>query len=613
MSTEQHTFQSDVTKLLNIVVHSLYSEREIFLRELISNSSDACDKLRYLSLTHPDLIKGDGAFGIWLMVDEKKKTLSIADNGVGMNKEDLIENLGTIAKSGSAEFMQSLSGIEGDAKKKAALIGQFGVGFYSAFMVADRVEVFSCKAGEEKGWCWRSNGLGSFDMTEEKDVGRGCQITLFLKDDALEFLNPLRLQTIVKKYSDHIQIPVVLVTFDKKGEKKEETINAATALWMQSKSQIKDEQYKEFYHHVAHQFDDPWHWLHYQAEGKLEYTALLFIPSTRPLRLFHPQRKGGIKLYVNRVFITEEMDDLLPPYLRFMRGVVDSKDLSLNVSREMLQHNPVLMKIKGGLVKRILSELKKKREQDGKAYDTFWKNFGIVLKEGLYEDIEHQKELSEVCQFYSLLKEKEITLFDYVKEMKPDQKEVYYLTGDRLEDLKNSPFLEGFKKKKEDVLLLADPIDDFWPEVLISFEDKTFSSVAQIQKDEEKEKKQPPETEKFLKEFKKICGDVIQNIQPSKRLVDSPVCLSALKGGMNPHMEKILRSQNQGPLIKSQRVLEVNLTHPLIQKLIKKADKGDDISLPALLLLDQALMMDEEPLVNRKACADRINRLLEQI
>lgn len=406
MAEETRSFEAEVGKILDIVANALYSDREVFLRELISNASDACDKLRYLSLTDADLAKKAGEFEIRIKPDPQARTLTIADNGIGMSREDLIENLGTIARSGTAEFISNLSG---DAAKDNALIGQFGVGFYSVFMVADKVDVVTRHARADKAWRWSSDGHSGYTLAEAERDGIGTTITLHLKKDADEFLDPHRLRHIIKTYSDHIGLPIVLETVEKAdgedgdksdGEKvKTETVNAASALWTRPKSEIDEKQYTEFYHHVAHAFDDPWMVIHNRNEGAIEYTNLLFIPGSRPFDLFDPARKTQVKLYVRRVFITDNCDELLPPYLRFVRGVVDSQDLPLNISREMLQNTPLIAKMKSGLTKRVLTELKRKAEKEPEAYAKFWDNFGAVLKEGLYEDIANRDRLLEVARF----------------------------------------------------------------------------------------------------------------------------------------------------------------------------------------------------------------------
>src|SRR5829696_1261058 len=407
--TETRTFQAEVSRLLDIVAHSLYSGKEIFLRELISNASDACDRLRYAALTESALAEGDANYRVVLTPVKSSRTLTVADNGVGMNRDELIENLGTIARSGTSAFVSQLTG---DAKKDVSLIGQFGVGFYSAFMVADKVEVLSRKAGETEGWRWTSDGQGSFTIEPAANVPRGVRITLHMREGDDEFLEPVRLRQVVKRYSDHIALPIVLADGN-----KEETINTASALWTRPRAEITEEQYKEFYHHVGHGFDDPWLTLHARAEGVLEYTLLLFVPSQKPFDLFDPDRKSRLKLYVRRVFITDEGTELLPAYLRFVRGVVDSEDLPLNISREMLQSNPIVARIRQQLTRRILTELGKKAEEAPEEYAKFWDNFGAVLKEGLYEDREQRDTLLPLARFRTTTRDALVSLDEYVEAM----------------------------------------------------------------------------------------------------------------------------------------------------------------------------------------------------
>ena len=451
MAGEKREFQAEVSRLLEIVAHSLYSEKEIFLRELISNASDACDRLRYLALTEPGLIAGDANFRVVIEPDKKKRTLTIADNGIGMSRQDMIENLGTIARSGTAAFVKNLSG---DSKKDIALIGQFGVGFYSAFMVAGEVEVVSRKAGEEIAHRWVSDGKGEFTIEEARREARGTAITLHLHEADEQYAEPQRIKEIVKKYSDHIALPIVL---DHAG--KEETLNAASALWMRPKAEITKEQYDEFYHHVAHAFDEPWLTLHNKAEGIYEYTTLLFVPGAKPFDLFDPARKNRVKLYVRRVFITEDAQELLPPYLRFLRGVVDSEDLPLNVSREMLQNNPMLVRMRGQITKRVLGELAKKAKDEPAEYAKFWENFGAVLKEGIYEDRENSPAILEIARFRSTSGEGLSSLEDYIARMKPGQEAIYTIAGDTLDAVVKSPQLEGFRARGIEVLLLTDPVE----------------------------------------------------------------------------------------------------------------------------------------------------------
>ena len=618
MAEEKLSFQAEVSKLLDLVVHSLYSNKEIFLRELISNASDACDKLRYAALTQADLLEGDGDFRIRITPDKAARTLTIADNGIGLNRQDLVENLGTIARSGTAAFMSQLSG---DAKKDVSLIGQFGVGFYSAFMVAEKVEVITRKAGEQHGWKWTSDGKGEFVIAEAADAPRGATITLFLREGEDEYLEGYRLKHIVKTYSDHIALPVIVVEGD-----QEEAANSASALWTRSKSEITDEQYKEFYHHVAHAFDEPWATLHYKAEGAIEYTGLLYIPSQKPFDIFHPDRKQHLKLYVKRVFITDDCNELLPSYLRFLRGVVDSQDLPLNISREMLQHNPVLAKIRTGLVKKVLGELKKKAEDE--SYATFWEAFGAVLKEGLYEDFERRSEILELTRFRTTASDEPISLATYLSRMKEGQDAIYMITGDDLAALKKSPQIEGFRAKGVEVLLLTDPIDEFWPQAVTSYQDKPFKSVSQGAADLSAIKGDAAEADKpkadaaptdamaaLIAAFKLALGEQVKDVRSSDRLTESAVCLVADEGDMGLHLERLLRQHQQQAGARPPRILELNPTHGLIRRLAGKAlqpGAADKLADVASLLLDQARIVEGESLPDPVAFAKRLATMLEK-
>ena len=617
MAEEKLSFQAEVAKLLDIVVHSLYSNKEIFLRELISNASDACDKLRYQALTDAAILQGDGEFRIRLVPDKGSRTLSIIDNGIGMSRDELVENLGTIAKSGTAAFIDS---VKKDAKGDVSQIGQFGVGFYSAFMVADEVEVISRKAGEERGWSWRSDGRGEFTISEAPDAKRGAEIRLHLKEAEDEFLDPHRLRTIVKTYSDHIALPVVL-----EEDGKDETINSASALWTRSKSEVTPEQYREFYHHVAHAFDEPWATLHYKAEGAIEYTSLLFIPKSKPFDLFNPERKQHVKLYVNRVFITENADELLPPYLRFLRGVVDSHDLPLNVSREMLQHNPILAKIRAGLVKKVLGEIKRKAQAEDGDYATFWDSFGAVLKEGLYEDFERKTDILDLCRFKTTTGGDElVSLATYIGRMKEGQDAVYYITGDDLGRLKQSPQLEGFAAKGIEVLLLTDPIDEFWPASVGAYQDKKLRSVAQgaadlsaVKSDEKADDARKPAADAagldaLIAAAKLALGDAVKDVRGSDRLTESPVCLVADEGDMGIHLERLLRQHQQGAG-EAPRILELNPRHALIRSLADKAKQdGASLADSVWLLFDQARIMEGETPSDPQAFARRLSAALEK-
>jgi molecular chaperone HtpG len=623
-------FQAEVAKLLDIVVHSLYSNTEIFLRELISNASDACDKLRYAAITNSKLLDDGGStFEIHLSVDKTANTLTISDNGIGMTRDELVANLGTIAKSGTSEFMKSLSG---DKSKDVSLIGQFGVGFYSAFMVADKVDVFTRKAGETQGWRWSSDGKGSFTIAPEKDVARGAKIVLHMKKDAEEFLDKYRLRQIVKTYSDHIAVPVILdpqpgekvKDGDQEKDASPETLNSASALWTRPKSEITADQYKEFYHHVGHAFDEPWHTVHFRAEGAIEYTALLFIPSTKPFDLFNPDRKSNVKLYVNRVFISDQLEGLMPRYLRFVRGVVDSSDLPLNISREMLQDNPILRKIQSGLVKRLLKDLKERAEKP-EEYNKFWDVFGPVMKEGLYEDFERREELLELARFRSSLHDGWVSLKDYVSRMKEGQDAIYTITGDDAALLKNSPQLEGFMAKGIEVLLLTDPIDEFWGSNIGAYDKKSFKNVAMAgddlgkikggdadekKGDEDKSAASEQAIKDLIEKLKKSLGEQVANVRTTDKLKGSPVCLVADTGGMSLHLARMLKSHGDAQGIAIRKVLEINAKHALIKRLMVLSGSAFDDA--AALLLDQARIVEGEPVADPVAFAKRLSAMLEK-
>ncbi len=614
MAVEKREFQAEVSRLLEIVAHSLYSEKEIFLRELISNASDACDRLRYLSLTEPGLIEGDAQFRVTITPDKEKRTLTIADNGIGMSRDEMIGNLGTIARSGTAAFVK---GLTGDQKKDVGLIGQFGVGFYSAFMVSSEVEVVSKKAGETLAHRWVSDGKGEFTIDETSSDKRGTTITLHLNEADAEYVEPERLRTIVKKYSDHVALPIVL-----EHDGKEETLNAASALWVRSKADITPDQYKEFYHHVAHAFDEPWMTLHNKAEGTYEYTTLLFIPGSKPFDLFEPERKHHVKLYVRRVFITDDAQELLPPYLRFVRGVVDSEDLPLNVSREMLQHNPMLSRMRGQIVKRVLSEIAKKAKDDPAEYAKFWDNFGAVLKEGIYEDHDNRDTLLELARFRSTAGDALSSLDEYVARMKPEQDAIYTLAGDNLETLKKSPQLEGFRARGIEVLLLTDPVDEFWISGVGVFKTKQFKSVTRGAADldkiaaEEKKDDTPEKPEgdvaSLIALLKLTLGDAVKDVRSSKRLTDSAVCLVADENDIDMHLERLLR-QHQRATGDSKRILEINPKHALIARLVDLAGKEgalDTLGDFAWLLLDQARLLEGETLPDAAAFSKRLSSVL---
>lgn len=617
MTDQTLQFQAEVTRLLHIVTHALYSQKEIFLRELISNASDACDKLRFAAQTEADLWAGDTDLKVVLTPDKAAGTLTVSDNGIGMSRDELVANLGTIARSGTGEFAAKMTG---DAAKDMALIGQFGVGFYSAFMVAEKVEVISRRAGESQAWRWVSDGSGQFTIGEADRTSRGTTIILHLRKGEEEFLETPRLSHIVRTYSDHIALPVVL-----EAEGKSDTLNSASALWARPKSEVTDEQYQSFYHHVSHAFDDPWLTLHARAEGKLDYSLLLFVPSTRPHDLFDPARKSALRLYVRRVFITDRCDELVPAWLRFLRGVVDSADLPLNVSREMLQHNPVLARIRQAISRRVLTELEKKAGKDAADYEKFWEAFGPVLKEGLYEDPEHREAILKLARFRSSQRDGWVSLDDYIASMKDGQSAIYVISGEQLEQLKHSPQLEGFRAKGVEVLLLTDPVDDFWLSVVRDYAGKPLKSASRAgadldgiagSADEKKSEDRPDDAAlgTLIAALKQILGDAVKDVRESKRLTDSAVCLSAAEGDLDMHLERLLRQHKQLDKA-STRILEINPGHALIRSLAVRAQQAgavDALTDAAHLLLDQARLVEGDPPADPLLFAQRLARLMEK-
>lgn len=591
--SDKLNFQADVSKMLDIVVNSLYSEKQIFLRELISNASDACDKLKYMALTHPDIARESGEMKIWITPDAEKNTLTVADNGIGMNRDDLINHLGTIAKSGTADFVKNAS----DNGSAVDLIGQFGVGFYSAFMVADKVEILTRRAGEDKAWFWVSNGVDGFEIREAEKKTNGTEIKLFLKQDEKNYTDSIYLRQIIRTYSDHINYPIVLCL----GKAGEETVNSASALWTRNKAEITPEQYKEFYHHVSKNFDEPWMTLHFKAEGSIEYTGLLYIPGTAPYDLFQPDRKQGLKLYVNRVFISEKVEELLPSYLRFVRGIIDSLDLPLNISREMLQQSPLIAKIRQGTVSRILKELKK-RSKDYEDYKKFWDAFGIAFKEGIYEDFANREEIAGLSRFVSTNDTGKLTsLDDYIGRAQPEQKAIYYITGDDVKTLVNNPQLEAFKEKGLEVLLLTDPIDEFWTQTLGTYKTFAVKHVSQADIDLSFKREGQKAEEGDLKKLTDLLGEMFKNevgkVTTTDKLTKSPVSLTVEAGQMSIHLERLMRNHQQQTAFASTRILELNPYHPLIIRLAEAM--GDEALKPkveevARLLLDQAKIAEGE-------------------
>lgn len=590
-------FQAEVGKLLDIVVNSLYSERQIFLRELISNASDALDKLKYLALTHPDIAKDAGGLKIKIIPDAENRTLIIEDNGIGMNRDDLINHLGTIAKSGTAEFVKNVK----DNGSAVDLIGQFGVGFYSAFMVADKVEITTRRAGEDKAWVWLSDGVGGFEISEGQRDHNGTSIKLFLKEDAKEFTDTIYLRQIIRTYSDHIDYPIVLEL----GAAGEETVNTGSALWAKNKGEITQEQYKEFYHHISKNFDEPWLTLHFKAEGNIEYTGLLYIPSAAPYDLFQPDRKTGLKLYVNKVFISDKVEELIPSYLRFVRGVVDSADLPLNISREMLQQSPLIAKIRSGTVNRLLKELKN-RSKDYDDYKKFWDAFGIAFKEGIYEDFTNRIEIAGLSRFYSTHDTERLTsLDDYITRVQPEQKAIYYITGDDVKTLVNNPQLEAFKAKGIEVLLLVDPIDEFWTQTLLNYKDFAIKHISQADIDwglkRDEPKAEDGSLQKLAELMTEMFKDEVAKVTTTDKLTKSPVSLTVENGQMSIHLERLMRNHQQQTAFASSRILQLNPYHPLIIKLSEAM--GDEALRPKVeevsrILLDQAKIAEGEAITD---------------
>lgn len=604
--SKKQKFKTEVSKLLDIVINSLYSEKYIFLRELISNASDACDKLRYYSLMKPEVTKNNGEFKIIITPNAEENTLTISDNGIGMNKDDLVNHLSTIAKSGTADFVNNAK----DNGSVVDLIGKFGVGFYSAFMVASKVEVITKRAGEEQAYKWISNGVDGFEIEEAEKEKSGTDIKLFLKDDAKDFTDTIYLRHIIRTYSDHINYPIVLDL----GKAGEETVNTGSALWTKNKAEITDDQYNEFYHHISRNFDTPWMRLHFKAEGSIEYTGLLFIPSEAPYDLFQPDRQQSLKLYVNRVFISDKVDDLMPAYLRFVKGIIDSADLPLNISREMLQQNALIAKIRSGTVSRILKELKK-RSEDYDDYMKFWKNFGMAFKEGIYEDPANRVEIAELSRFYSTNSEDKLTSLDeYISRVKEGQTTIYYITGDDIPTLRNNPQLEAFKEKGLEVLLLTDPIDEFWVQTLTNFKGYPIKHVSQADVDLKFERKEPKADDGSLKKLTdfmaELFKDEVGKVVPTEKLTKSPVSLTVENGQMSIHLERLMRNHQQQTAFASSRILEVNPYHPLI---IKLADSMfDDKERPTVeevcrLLLDQAKIAEGEAISDSSFFSEKLS------
>ncbi len=616
-AAETHSFQAEVAELLRLMVHSVYSESDIFLRELISNASDALDKLRYEAIAKPELMSDGAALAIRITPDDKAGTLTIADTGIGMDRQELIDNLGTIARSGTRAFMSRIA----DAKDGTGLIGQFGVGFYSAFMVADRIEVTSRRAGAGEAWVWQSSGGAGFEVapaTEEQAerVPRGTAVVLHLKADAKRYLEPREIERVVRAYSDHILFPIELA--DGKGDPRQ--INAASAIWQRSKSELKPEDYTQAYRTLAGAFDEPAMTLHYKAEGRQAYAVLLFAPSSRPFDLFDPDRKGRVKLYVRRVYISDDAD-LLPPYLRFIRGVIDSEDLPLNISREMLQRNPQVAQIRKAVTGRVLGELETLAAKDAAGFAKVWDAFGGVLKEGIYEDPERRDQLLALTRFTTTKDGGLRSLADYVADLKPNQTDIYYLVGDSIERLKSSPKLEAARSRGVEVLLLTDPVDAFWTALTLGFQGKPLKSLSQgdvdfglvpplEQASEPQVKADAVDDAVIIAAVKATLGERVSDVRASQRLTDSAACLVAGGAGPDRELERLLARQNRG--VGSKPILEINTRHPLVKAIsdAKLGARDADVADISEVLFDQALILDGEVPVDPAAFAKRVNRLV---
>ena len=595
---EKHSFGAEVGRLLDLVVHSLYSEREIFLRELVANGADASDRRRFEALTDASLAPPAEA-KIRIVPDKQARTLLISDDGVGMSRQDLIDNLGTIARSGTKAFGEKLASAK--PEDRPSLIGQFGVGFYSAFMVADRVEVTSRRAGSSEAFTWASEGAGEFTLSPATRETPGTGVVLHIKADAEEYLEPMRLETIIRKWADHVTLPVTVVR-----DGKDQTVNEGTALWRKSKADVTEQNLKEFYRHLGHFFDDPWASLHWKAEGVLEYFCLLFIPGMKPFDVVEGDRDSHVRLHVRRMFITDKAE-LLPHWLRFVSGVVDTEDLPLNVSRETLQSTPVLGRIRKALISRVLGELKT-RGKDAEDYGKFWENFGAILKEALWEDAEHRAEVLPLARFHSSTQTGLVSIGEYVSRMTAGQDTIYYLTGDNIEAMRTSPQLEGFHAKGIEVLLMSDPIDNFWPERTDSFEDKKLRAVSQAAAEFGKDDTLP-DISILLAAMKEALGEEIADVRATGRLTDSAVVLAADTNGPDLQVQRLMRRAGRA-MMPARPVLEVNPRHKLIESLIARQDDAALVKTVTETLLDLAKVQEGEPLKDAAAFARRVSTLL---
>ena len=613
-TAKNHSFQAEVSKLLDLVANSLYSEREIFLRELISNSADACEKLRYQSLSKKNILGDDVDLKINVRVSKKKKYIEIQDNGIGMTEQELIDNLGTIARSGTSKFMEAM---KNKKETDVSAIGQFGVGFYSSYMVADNVEVISKGAEAEDSYLWKSNGKENYSIEKIDNKKRGTTIKLLIKKDADEFLDSFRLRSIITKYSNYIPFPIILDDLDNSKE-KEEKINEGDPLWLKEKKDIKEEDYKQFYNNISFNFDEPLKTIHYNAEGVINYKALLYLPTNQPMDLFNSERKNKIKLYVQKVFITDECDEIMPNWLRFVPGVVDSQDISLNISREMLQNNPVIEKIKKGITNKVLNEISALAKKDNIKFLDFWKNFGAVIKEGLYEFNDHHEKILTLLRFENSMNKEFMSLDKYVESMVKDQKEIYYFANTDKDHIQNSPQLEAFTDKKVPVLFMTDAVDEFWLQNIGKYKDYDFKSISKGKVDlskvgENKETKKDSDKEinnninnlavLLKKELKESISDVII----SNRLTKSPVLLVAEESGMDINMEKLMKMHNQ-KTPDSKKIIEINAEHPMIVKISENLSSFDHKKI-SQVILDQANILDGNVLSNPTGYVETLTEL----
>jgi len=625
-SKETLGFKTEVKQLLHLMIHSLYSNKEIFLRELVSNASDACDKLRFEALKNADLYENQSELKVDITFDKDTKTLTIADNGIGMNRDDVVNHLGTIAKSGTADFLSKLSG---DEKKDSQLIGQFGVGFYSAFIVADKVTVETRRAGEaaDQGVRWESEGEGEFSLEGIEKASRGTSITLHLKEGDEEFAESFRLENLIRKYSDHIAIPVFVqkdAESDEEGETSNEAVNQAKAMWTRSKSEITDEEYTEFYKHVSHDWNEPLTWMHNTVEGKLNYTSLLYIPTNAPFDMWNREATRGVKLYVQRVFIMDDAEQFLPTYLRFVKGVLDSNDLSLNVSREILQQDKQVDSLRAALVKRVLDTLEKLAKKDPEKYQTFWNQFGEVMKEGPAEDFSNREKIAGLFRFATTYSQEQgtgatqnVSLADYISRMREGQKKIYFITGDSHESAAASPHLEYFRKKGVEVLLLTDRVDEWMVGHLNDFDGKAFQDVTKGELDldelaDESEKEQQKQLEEahkaMVERLQSALEGEVKEVRVSSRLSDSPACLVVGQYDMGGHMRRMMEAAGQ-KVPEPEMALEINPTHPLIERLDKEADEERFKEL-ALLIHAQAQLAEGSQLKQPAQYVSRLNKLL---